>query len=100
MRKKGSLPSCAQRLTVLGTHEEVRRPARCAGAWAGLAGATCAPVLAVVPRWRGRPYACRVRCHRGFYPRLATFGCIPVRLGSRPVSFMDVDQSVVAVAGP
>src|SRR5215211_8151868 len=73
MRKKGSMPSCAQRLAVLGTHEEVRRPARCAGTWAGLAGATCAPVLAVVPRWRDDPTPVGVRCHRGFYTGWLSF---------------------------
>jgi hypothetical protein len=33
----------------LGTHAAAQRPARCAGTWAGLSGATHAPVLAVVP---------------------------------------------------
>jgi hypothetical protein len=32
--------------------------------------------------------------------RLAILRCIPMQLGSRPVSFMDLDQSAVAVAGP
>jgi hypothetical protein len=33
----------------LGTHAAAQRPARCAGTWAGLSGATPSPVLAVVP---------------------------------------------------
>jgi hypothetical protein len=64
-----------------GHMKKVRRPARCAGTWAGLAGATCAPVLAVVPRWRGRPYACRGQMPSRVLRRLAIFRCIPVRLG-------------------
>src|SRR5215218_10542576 len=43
------MPSCAQRLTSLGTPGGAQRPARCAGTWAGLSGATRSPVLAVVP---------------------------------------------------
>src|SRR5215218_3691317 len=58
------------------------------------------PFLLSSPVGGGRPYACRGQMPSRVLRRLAIFRCIPVRLGSRPVSFMDVDQSAVAVAGP
>jgi hypothetical protein len=66
----------------------------------GWLGQRALPFLLSSPVGGGRPYACRGQMPSRVLRRLAIFRCIPVRLGSRPVSFMDVDQSAVAVAGP
>jgi hypothetical protein len=92
------MPSWAQRLTVFG--DTWRSSATCAVrrylgsvVWGNaLSRSYCRPP------GLGRPYACRGRMPSSVLHRLAILRCILVRLGSRPVACMDVDQS--AVAGP
>jgi hypothetical protein len=108
-RRRGSVggrPRCERRASCppapndspsLVTHGEARRPARCAGIWTRLAGATSSPVLAAIPRWGDDPTPVGVGCHRAFYtgwPSCDTPGAAWLPAGT----FMDADQC--DVAGP
>jgi hypothetical protein len=85
------MPSCAQRLTVFG--DTWRSSATCAVrrylGW--VVGGNAISVLAVVPRLGDDTTPVGVGWYRAFYAGWPSCDASLVRLGARPVSFVDAD---------